>query len=254
VTPIAFAHRGFSPDGAENSLAAFQAAVDLGYRHLETDARVSADGVAIAFHDFLLDRVTNHVGRLDSLSWAEISKARIMGREPIPRLEDVLGQFAGLSINIDVKSAAAVGPALDAIRRTNSWNRVRLAAFSDRRLAVLRSVAGPDVATGLSPNEILALKIASTRPFARRLGRREYPVRSIRGDRAAQVPSGTAWLRLVDRAFIEASHHRGIPVHVWTINRRAEMIRLLDLGVDGIMTDRADVLRDVLQKRGEWRP
>jgi glycerophosphoryl diester phosphodiesterase len=159
-----------------------------------------------------------------------------------------------LSINIDVKSAAAVGPALDAIRRTNSWNRVRLAAFSDRRLAVLRSVAGPDVATGLSPNEILALKIASTRPFARRLGRREYPVRSIRGDRAAQVPSGTAWLRLVDRAFIETSHHRGIPVHVWTINRRSEMIRLLDLGVDGIMTDRADVLRDVLQKRGEWRP
>ena len=241
---IGIAHRGFSPDGAENSMAAFQAAVDLGYRHLETDARVTGDGVALAFHDEILDRVTNHRGQLRQLSWREVSAARIVGREPIPRLEDVLAAFGEVHVNIDVKSDAAVGPTLDVLRRTNSWRRVRLAAFSPSRLLQLRRIAGPDTATALTAPEVLALRY-------RRLGLRTGPPR--RPGLAAQVPPWIGPLQVVQPRFIAAARERGIAVHVWTINRRAEMIRLLDLGVDAIMTDRADVLREVLRERGQWQ-
>jgi glycerophosphoryl diester phosphodiesterase len=239
VPAIAFAHRGFSAVEAENSMAAFQAAIDLGYRYLETDSRVTADGIAVAFHDGALDRVTNHVGRLRDLKWDQVAEARIYGREPIPLLDDVLATFADVAINIDVKSHSAIGPTLDAVRRTNAWRRVRLAAFSHSRLTALRNAAGPSVATGLSPPEISAIAAGRV-------------PRAVGGDRAAQVPAGYRWLRLVTPRFIETSHRAGMPVHVWTINNRAEMVRLLDLGVDGIMTDRADVLREVLQERGEW--
>jgi glycerophosphoryl diester phosphodiesterase len=247
VNPVAYAHRGFSLIGAENSMSAFEAAVALGYTHLETDARVSADGVAVAFHDRVLDRVTNDQGTLSKLPWARIAQARILGTEPIPRLEEVLDAFNNCHVNIDVKSHAAIGPTLDALRRTRSWSRVRLAAFNDRRLATLRAAAGPSVATALSPSEVLALKAASV--SRRRIG---SPRHLPKGDLAVQVPDRLRRLALVDRALVEAAHRRNLPVHVWTVNRRSDMIRLLDLGVDAIMTDRADLLRAVLQERGEW--
>jgi glycerophosphoryl diester phosphodiesterase len=245
VTPIGYSHRGFSPDGAENSLTAFQAAVDLGYRHLETDARATADGVAIAFHDPTLDRVTNHTGRLAELPWTQVRQARILGREPIPLLEDVLAGFPMALFNIDVKSDAAIGPTLDALRRTNSWHRVRLAAFSHRRVTTLRRVAGPAVAGALSPPEVAALKLGRLRRPAGLGGSAELPP-------AAQVPLGSATLPLITERFVAAAHRLGLQVHAWTINTRDEMTTLFDLGVDAIMSDRADVLRDVLRERGAW--
>ena len=259
--PAAYAHRGFSPGGAggssgargargaENSLRAFRAAVDLGYRHLETDARASADGIAFAFHDPMLDRVTNSIGQLRRFSADQIEQARIMGSEPIPRLADLLAAFEQAWFNIDVKSADAIGPVLDAVRLTGSWHRVRLAAFSGRRLQVLRQAAGPAVGTALSPPEIVALKSASRR----RGGSVPEQLRRL-GERGAhaQVPARLGWLDVVDRPFVQLAHRLGLGVDVWTINDRATMIRLLDLDVDGIMTDRADLLRDVLQERGQW--
>jgi glycerophosphoryl diester phosphodiesterase len=245
VSPVGYSHRGFSPDGAENSIAAFQAAVDLGYTHLETDARATADGVAIAFHDPMLDRVTNHTGRLLELTWPQVRQARILGREPIPLLEEVLGGFAAARFNIDVKSDAAIGPTLDALRRTNSWHRVRLAAFSHRRVAALRRSAGPAVASALSPQEVLALKLGRTRLPAGLAGSAELPA-------AAQVPLGSAALPLITRRFVAAAHRLGLQVHAWTINTRPEMTALFDLGVDAIMSDRADLLREVLTERGAW--
>ena len=245
---IGIAHRGFSPDGAENSMAAFQAAVDLGYRHLETDARVTGDGVALAFHDAILDRVTNSRGQLRQLSWREVSTARILDREPIPRLEEVLSAFGDqVSVNIDVKSDAAVGPTLDAIRRTNAWRRVRLAAFSPARLLQLRRSAGPGTPSALTATEVLALRVSG------RHGRVTLPGPPRRAGLAAQVPPRVGPLDVLQPAFLAAARARGIEVHAWTVNRRAEMIRLLDLGVDAIITDRADLLRDVLRERGQWQ-
>jgi len=240
--PIAFAHRGFSAEFPENSMAAFEAAVKLGYRYLETDARATADGVALSFHDYQLDRVTNHLGKLADLPWSTVREARIMGSEPIPLLADVLDTFKDSFINVDVKSHSAIGPALDAIRTTNAWDRIRLAGFSHNRLIALRKAVGPKVATGLTPREIIVLA-RTPRRFVRPDG----------VDWAVQVPTGPRWAPIVTERFIRSAHDRAMPVHVWTVNSRTEMIRLLDLGVDGIMTDRADVLRNLLQERGQWR-
>ena len=246
---IGIAHRGFSPDGAENSMTAFQAAVDLGYRHLETDVRVTGDGVALAFHDAILDRVTNSRGQLRRLSWQEVRTARILDREPIPRLEEVLSAFGTeVSVNIDVKSDAAVGPALDAIRRTNAWHRVRLAAFSPARLLQLRRSAGPGTPSALTAPEVLALRHGRFGVLPALL-----PGPPRRAGLAAQVPPRLGPLEVLQPRFLAAARARGIEVHAWTVNRRAEMIRVLDLGVDAIITDRADLLRDVLRERGQWQ-
>lgn len=236
--PVGYAHRGFALDGGENSVAAFQAAVDLGFTHLETDARVTADGIALAFHDAVLDRVTNSTGPVARRTWVQLQQARIIGRHPIPRLDDLLDAFPDCHFNIDVKSDAAIGPTLDAVGRTRSWSRIRLAAFSHRRLVLLRSAAGPAVATALSPREVVAC-----------LAHRLRPPRSAT---AAQVPTGWSRFALVNRGFVDRAHDLGVAVHVWTINERSEMERLFDLGVDAIMSDRADVLRDVLIERGAW--
>ncbi|MFL6162606.1 MAG: glycerophosphodiester phosphodiesterase family protein [Jatrophihabitantaceae bacterium] len=245
MSPIGYSHRGFSPDGAENSIAAFQAAADLGFTHLKTDARATADGVAVAFRDPMLDRVTNHTGRLLELSWAQVRQARILGREPIPLLEEVLGSFGPARFNIDVKSDAAIGPALDALRRTNAWHRVRLAAFSHRRVRALRRAAGPAVASALSPPEVLALKL-------RRLRVPPVPPATANLPAAAQVPMGSAALPVITERFVTAAHRLGLQVHACTINTRPEMTTLFDLGVDAIMSDRADLLREVLAERGAW--
>jgi glycerophosphoryl diester phosphodiesterase len=244
VTAIGYAHRGFSLDGTENSLAAFQAAVDLGYRHLETDARASADGMAVAFHDAVLDRVTNDAGRVAELPWRQLQRARIMGREPIPLLADVLAAFPQAHLNIDVKSDAAIGPTLDALRRTNAWDRVRLAAFSHTRLRLLRRAAGPRVATSLSPPEIALLRsgVRFGLPAGGASTAGTAPV-------AAQVPAAFG---LLTEGFVRHAHRLGIAVHAWTVNTPTQMSRLLELGVDGIITDRADLLRDVLTERGAW--
>lgn len=222
-------------------MAAFQAAVDLGYRYLETDVRTTADGVALAFHDASLDRMTDRRGRIDELSWDVVRTARIHGAEPIPRLVDLLTAWPDVRINLDVKSDRAVQAAIDAIRETGAIDRVCVAAFSDQRLHTVRQALGPRLCTALGPRAALRLRLP---PAARRRLR-------IAGQ-CAQVPARIGRRVFVDERYVTAAHAYGLAVHVWTVNDPAEMKRLLDLEVDGIMTDRADVLRDLLVERGQW--
>ena len=235
--PIAFAHRGFARGGDENSMAAFERAVDLGYRYLETDVRVTADGVALAFHDARLDRVTDRTGRVADLPWREVRRARIAGREPIPRLDDLLAAWPDVRINLDVKHAAAIGPTIDAIVRAGAVERVCVGAFSDARIAAVRAALGPRLCTSLGPREALRLRSRRPRPS---------------GALCAQVPARVGRFAVVDRRYVEFAHQLGLQVHVWTVNARAEMERVLYLGVDGVMTDHADVLREVLIARRAW--
>ena len=243
--PRAFAHRGWHIDdlaGCENSMAAFRRAVDEGYRYLETDVHATADGVLIAFHDSHLDRVTDGRGRIADLSWDQVRQAKIGGREPIPLMADVLEALPDTRFNIDPKSDRAVGPLIDLLRTSGAADRVGLGSFSDRRLATLREALGPSIATSLGPRGVgllaltAKLRISPRSPHAR----------------AAQVPVRYGRIGVVNPQFITAAHRAGIEVHVWTINQEAEMHRLLDLGVDGIMTDRPDRLRSVLTERGQW--
>jgi len=219
-------------------MSAFERAVALGYVYLETDVRVTSDGVALAFHDSRLDRITDMQGRVDHLPWAHVRRARIAGREPIAMLTDLIAAWPHTRVNIDVKAQACVGPVIDAIRRTGSIDRVCVAAFADARISAVRRSLGPRLCTALGPAAALGLRV----------GRRP------RGSaQCAQVPARIGRRIFVDARYIDAAHASGLHVHAWTVNRRAEMIRVLDAGVDGVMTDAADVLRDVLVERGQWR-
>lgn len=251
--PIAFAHRGGAADGLENTMVAFAQAVALGYRYLETDVHATADGKLLAFHDRTLDRVTDAVGRVAELSWARVRAARIGGAEPIPLLEDLLGTWPEVRVNVDVKHPAAIDPLVAAIRRTGALERVCVASFSERRLAAVRRALGPGLCTSLGPRGVLLLRVAAAAHALRRT-RGAGPVAGLPSPTVpcAQVPDRLGAVRVVTPGLVELAHRRGQHVHVWTVDDAAEMHRLLDMGVDGLMTDRIHTLREVLAARGQW--
>lgn len=234
--PLPFAHRGGACEAPENTLPAFEHAVRMGYRYVETDVHRTADGVLLAFHDDRLDRVTDRTGRIADLPWSVVREARVDGREPIPTFEELLGAFPDVRVNVDPKHDAAVEPLAEAIRRTGAARRVCVGAFSDKRLEHVRALVGPDLCTSMGPRQVARFMVAA----------RGVPSGAFTAP-CAQVPSSVATER-----FVKAARRRGIQVHVWTIDDPAEMTRLLDLGVHGIMTDRPAVLRDVLVARGQW--
>jgi glycerophosphoryl diester phosphodiesterase len=244
--PVAMAHRGGAIEHLENTLPAFQACVDMGYRYLETDVRVTADGVLVVFHDPTLERVTDRPGRIEHLTWAEISAARIGGREPIMALEDLLGAWPDVRFNLDIKAAGVLAPLVRTVRRLKVADRICLGSFSDARIAAARRLFGPAVCTSLGPRGVAALRLSSYSPRAAGL------VRIQAG--CAQVPLQLGGRALVDERFIAAAHARDLQVHVWTVDTEEETTAMLDLGVDGVMTDRPAMLRELLEKRGQWVP
>jgi len=245
-TPIAMAHRGGAIEHLENTFPAFAACVDMGYRYLETDVRVTADGVLVVFHDPTLERVTDRSGRIEQLSWAEVSAVRIGGREPIMKLEDLLGAWPDVRFNLDIKAAGVLAPLVRTVRRLGVADRICLGSFSDARIAAARRVFGPSVCTSLGPRGVAALRLSSYSPRAAGL------VRIQAG--CAQVPLQLGGRALVDERFIAAAHARGLQVHVWTVDTPEECTAMLDMGVDGVMTDRPAMLRELLEKRGQWFP
>jgi glycerophosphoryl diester phosphodiesterase len=243
ATPLAFAHRGGAALGTENTGTAFDQAVALGYRYIETDTQASSDGVAVVFHDNTLARMTGDRRRIGDLRWADLATLRVGGEAALPRLDDVLDAWPKVRFNIDVKAENAITPTLDAVRGAGALDRVLLASFSDARLARIRRELGPTVATSMGVREV-------TRLWANaRLGRRQ---RVPEGVVAAQIPVRQSGIRVLTRRLVTYAHRLGLQVHVWTIDDPAEMNDLLDLGVDGIMTDRVEVLRDVYSARGRW--
>jgi glycerophosphoryl diester phosphodiesterase len=237
--PLAFAHRGGAAAGDENTAAAFGRAVALGYRYVETDVHATADGVPVVFHDRDLRRLTGAPDRVGALRWADLATVRIAGESTVPRLEDMLAAWPSVRFNIDVKSDAGAAPAVSSIRRVGALDRVLLASFHDARLARLRRLAGPTVATSLGRSGVVRVRLGSLTGV---------PVRLPPSVVAAQVPVPY----VVDRRFVTYMHRLGRQVHVWTIDDPVEMGRLLDLGVDGIMTDRLAALREVFAARGHW--
>ncbi|MCL7378994.1 glycerophosphodiester phosphodiesterase [Streptomyces sp. 35G-GA-8] len=240
--PIPFAHRGGTADGLENTAAAFRRAAELGYRYFETDVHATADGRLVAFHDATLDRVTDTRGRIAELSWKDVRRARVAGKEPLPLFEDLLEEFPDAHWNVDIKAAPAQLPLVELIRRTDSWDRVCVGSFSEARVAGAARLAGPRLATSYGVRGVLGLRLRSYGIPA--------PVR--RGAVCAQVPESQNGIRVVDERFVRTAHALGLQVHVWTVNEPDRMEALLDLGVDGIMTDQLETLRAVLTARGAW--
>lgn len=250
--PVALAHRGgwlIDDQGVrstdlENTAVAFQHAVDLGYTYLETDVHATSDGVLTAFHDKTLDRTTDRTGAIASLPYSEVSRARVAGKEPIPLLEDLLGSWPEVRFNIDLKTDRAVLPLLRVLRRTDAWDRVCVGSFDQNRLNRARRLYGPRVATSCGPVEVARLRLSSLSPVLRPIAGRT-PV-------CAQIPLSQGGFPVLSRDMIRTAHRLGIQVHVWTVNEPAVMERLLDAGVDGIITDNTVGLRDLLVRRGRW--
>lgn len=242
--PLAIAHRGGAWESPENSAEAFAAAYALGFRYFETDARATADGVALAFHDAHLERLTGAEALIRDTSWEEVRRARIHGHAEILRLDDLLLAYPDVVFNVDVKEPASVGPFIEAIRRTGAGDRVVVASFSHRRLMAVRDALGPRQATSLSPREVVGIRRAAD-------GRRTRLL--PRWAACAQVPEFFGGRRIVDEAFVSLCHDLGMQVHVWTVDDPDVAERLVALGVDGIMTDRPTMLKATFQRLGLWR-
>ncbi len=245
-TPIAFAHRGGAAEGDENSMAAFDRAVQAGYRYIETDVHATSDGVPVVFHDNTLDRMLGRSGTVEEVTLAELRSVRIGGESVVPTLAELLEAYPECRLNVDLKADSVVEPAIEAVRRAAARDRVLLASFNSRRLRRARRICGPRQATSLGMAEVAALRLGSV------LGRGLLGF--VPGAAAAQVPIQFNGLKIVTERFVRYVHKLGLQVHVWTVDDPAQMRELLDLGVDGIMTDHIEVLRDVLTQRGQWAP
>jgi glycerophosphoryl diester phosphodiesterase len=256
--PRAYAHRGWhlgDLTGCENTLAAFHRAVDEGFGYLEMDVHASADGVVMVHHDRSLDRTTDGAGLLAELPAAEIARARVGGREPVPRLDRVLAELPPTTrVTIEIKSAAAVLPTLEVLDRADAWHRVCVGSFDERWLRRARVAAGDKLLTSMAQLSAFGLRGRAwlgARPGPLSLLARMPVLPPVVGG-LAQLPRRFGALTVVDAALLAIAHATDREVHVWTVDDADEMGELLDMGVDGLLSDRPDVLRDVLQDRGVW--
>ena len=256
--PRAFAHRGWHVAGdadpgdapPENTLAAFRRAAREGYAYCETDVHTTADGVLVVHHDATLRRMTALAGALRTTTWTDLATAGVGGRVPMARLEEVLEALPDMRFNVDLKSPGSVAPMTALLEDDDVARRVAVASTDDARLAAVRRRFGDRVVTGVATRAALGLRARSVLPpGVRALG----VLAPVRG-RMAQLPERVGALPVVDRLLVRAAHDQGVEVHVWTVDDAAAMARLLDLGVDGLMTDRPDRLREVLHARGAWHP
>jgi glycerophosphoryl diester phosphodiesterase len=236
------AHRGLALEAPENTLLAFLHAVNVGATHVETDVHGSADGVAMVSHDPDLGRLTGRQVKVAQLTSAELRRVPLGAGQGYCSLAEALDAFPETRFNIDVKSADAVDGTIKAVRDAGATDRVLIGSFSTgRRLAVVNAL--PGVATSISAGGALPAAHAARAGATRMLGR------VLRGVDAVQLPPKVAGASILTERAIRSFHEVGVEVHIWTIDDPAEMVRLLDLGVDGIVTDRADLAVPIVAAR-----
>jgi glycerophosphoryl diester phosphodiesterase len=245
---LAFAHRGgaYHPEieGLENTLAAFKHAVALGYDYLETDVHVTRDGHLLAFHDTVLDRVSDRRGEIARSTYAEVREALVGGREEVPTLSRLFDEFPEARFNIDLKADGAVPALAGLLEARDAWDRVLVGSFSIRRMREFRRLTRHRVPTSASPLEVACFLVLPSGRLADKVTRGRVA--------AFQVPHRRGLLVVAGRGLVRRAHAAGKHVHVWTVDDPEEMRELLDRGVDGLFTDRTDLLKDVLVERGQW--
>jgi len=249
--PLRFGHRGSNLLWPQNTMVALQWAMGLGLRYLETDVHATRDGRVVTFHDDRLEQLTDGRGLVWERDWEDLRTLDAAyhfdpGHDHplrgtgvrIPLLEEVLAAFPQCLLNLDLKQAGMEDLLAGELVRLGAEDRVLVGSFHDGRVARFRRASGGRVATSAGPREVLAALGAC------RLGR---PLGGAAD--AYQVPERSGPLRVVGPRFVEAAHRAGKQVHVWVVNDPADMHRLLDLGVDGIVSDRADLLVQVVAER-----
>jgi glycerophosphoryl diester phosphodiesterase len=252
--PTPIAHRGSRLLWPENTHTSFRGAYDLGYRHFETDLHLTADGVLVCFHDPTVDRTTEATGRVEDYTLEELQALDAGYRHSgpngftfrdsgvtVPTLEWLLTSFPDTSVVVDMKSDGLAAPLAGLIDDLGAHQRMIVGSFDDGRLAEFREITHDRVPVSSGP------ALARLWVLSSRVGR------GAGGDVSAlQVPTHMRGVRVVDEKLVAAAHAAGLHVHVWTVNEPQEMTRLLDIGVDGLVTDRPDLLKEVLLERGEW--
>lgn len=240
-TFAAFAHRGGNTEWPENTMEAFQDAIDLGYDYIETDVHASSDGVLYTFHDATLMARTGMHGTIGERTADEVDQILVDGRAAIPRLDEVLSSWPELRLNIETKTDDSVLPLIDAVRAHQAIDRVCIGSFVDRRIKRCRRDLGPDLCTSMG-------RIEATRLYFAARG-----LADAAGLEAACAQLPYRWrLSVTTPRLVEFAHEHGIDVHVWTVNDPADMRALLDMDVDGLMSDDPRTLRRELIQRGRW--
>lgn len=238
----------------ENTNVSFQGAYDLGCRHLETDLHLTADGVLVCFHDDTVDRTTDGSGPVDGFTLSQLQALdagyrhrtadgfafRGQGVE-VPTLEWLLTTFPDTSVVADMKVDGLAEPLAALVDELDAYDRLIVGSFSDARLTHFREITDGRVPVSSGP------ALSRLWVLASRMGR------GVAGDASAlQLPTQMRGVRVVDDKLVGAAHEAGLQVHVWTVNEPSEMTRLLDMGVDGLVTDRPDILKEILVEREQW--
>ena len=240
-TPIAIAHRGGSNLGIENTMEAFENAINIGFKTLETDIQVTNDNKLVVFHDLTLNRLTNTKGMVKDKTWNELKKIKILGKCNIPLLSDIFDKWPKIKINIDPKNDECIDCLINFIKEYNCFEKICIGSFSGKRLEKLRQKFGPKLCTSAGPFEVLRLKASSLINLST----------SIDAN-CVQVPLKYYGIKIIDENFIKFCHSQNLMVHVWTINDILEIERLLDLGVDGIISDNIQGLKKIFKKKNYW--
>lgn len=246
--PIALVHRGGGALETENTLAAFARSTALGFRYLETDVRSTADGAVVCFHDAGLERITDGRGPVEARTLSELRRLRLDGAgdgRRICTLEEALDAFPEAYFSADLKDVSAIGPLVDLLRRPGVAERVCVAGAWDGWLRIVRD-AVPGVATSLGWRSLTSLIACS------RLGVR--PPRWVASAPFAHVPLRLGNVPVFVERVVEMAHDLDVRIVTWTVDEPGEIARLLDAGVDAVITDRPDVLREVFLQRGLWQP
>jgi glycerophosphoryl diester phosphodiesterase len=241
AAPYPVAHRGGGGLAPENSFAAFSHA-----QYLETDLRITADGVCVAFHDRSLRRVLGRAGTIGRSPFAQLRALRFQG-EVVPTLDELLERYPDACFMMDLKDPDALAPVIEILRRHRAVDRVCLAGATDRSLTAARDLAGSGLSTSLGWESVIRVACAAragTSP--RRLARSLPPAEFI------HVPMFYGPLPVYCERLVELAHALDLRVMVWTIDDAPMITRLLDEGADGIITDRPDVLRETLIARNAW--
>jgi glycerophosphoryl diester phosphodiesterase len=252
--PVAIAHRGSRVLWPENTDTSFLGAYEMGYRHFETDLHLTADGVLVCFHDPTVDRTTEASGRVEDFTLAELQSLDAGYRHGtsdgyafrdsgarVPTLEWLLTMFPDVSVVVDLKCDGLARPLAELVSDLDAHDRLIVGSFSEARIGEIRQLTDMRVPVSCGPT------LARLWVLASRVGR------GAGGDIAAlQLPARLRGVRVVDEKLVGAAHGAGLQVHVWTVNQTAEMNRFLDMGVDGLITDRPDRLKDVMIERGHW--
>jgi glycerophosphoryl diester phosphodiesterase len=246
--PIRFAHRGSRVLWPENTMFAFAKAVEgLGYHYLELDVRLTSDHVPVVFHDARLDRTTGGTGKVAEHTLAEVQgvdAAYYFDPENdyplrdtgigISTLEELYGTWPDVRLNIDLKGPGEEWAVAEVIRAFDAEHRTLVGSFIDRRIARFRRITRGRVALSAGPTAAASMYTAS------RTGRTIH-----RKVQAYQLPFDYRGTRIDDK-LIDAVHRAGAHIHLWTVNEPGDMRRFIDMGIDGIVTDRPDLLNEVL--------